>query len=117
MISLKKLIIGDTDRDYKTIKQRANNLPKDFRYAFKQMQKYIFTTGVMGYEKDVTFKNIFNDILDCFEEGISLNKNLKEIIEDSPSSFCNKFIDISRDEQKKIMNNEVLEGVTKIYNG
>lgn len=112
MISLKKLIIGDTDSDYKNIKQRANNLPKDFRYTFKQMQKYIFTIGVIGYEKD-----IFNNILDRFEEGISLNKNLKGIIGDSPSSFCNKFIDINREEHKKIINNEVLEGVMKIYNG
>lgn len=112
MISLKKLIIGDTDVDYKNIKLRVNSLPKDFKYAFKQMQKYIFTIGAMGYEKE-----IFNNILDCFEEGISLNKNLKEIIGDSPSSFCNKFIDVNREEHKKIMNNEVLEGVMKIYNG
>ena len=42
-----KLVIGDLDekREYKQVMKRVDALPKEYRFALKEIQKYIF-----GYE-------------------------------------------------------------------
>lgn len=42
-----KLIIGDLDekRKYKQMMKRVNALPKDYSFAFKKIQKYMYTVG------------------------------------------------------------------------
>ena len=70
--SIKKLIIGDLDdkHKYKQMMKRIDDLPKDYNFVFKQIQKYINTVG--GVSGDITMfnnLNIFEDLLDLFEES------------------------------------------------
>ena len=80
--SIKKLIIGDLDdkRKYKQMMKRVDDLPKDYSFAFKQIQKYIYTVG--GVSGDITMfnnLNIFEDLLDLFEESVADERNIREI--------------------------------------
>lgn len=92
---IKELIIGSLDdkRKYKQMMRRVENLPKDYSFAFKQIQKYIYTVG--GVSGDVTMfnnLNIFEDLLDLFEESVADKRNIIDVIGNNVSKFCDEFI-------------------------
>lgn len=113
--SIKKLIIGDLDdkRKYKQIMKRVDDLPKDYNFAFKQIQKYIYTVG--GVSGDITMfnnLNIFEDLLDLFEESVADERNIIEVIGNDASKFCDEFMNAYVNDSKTIrekLNKEIME--------
>lgn len=48
--SIIKLIIGDMEekRAYKQMMKRVDVLPKDYRFAFRKIQHYMFSVGPLA---------------------------------------------------------------------
>lgn len=116
---IKKLIIGDLDdkSKYKQMMKRVDDLPKDYSFAFKQIQKYIYTVG--GVSGDVTMfnnLNIFEDLLDLFEESATDERNIIDIIGNDVSKFCDEFISAYVNDSKtraEKLNKEIMERFNK----
>lgn len=117
--SIKKLIIGDLDdkHKYKQMMKRIDDLPKDYNFAFKQIQKYINTVG--GVSGDITMfnnLNIFEDLLDLFEESVADERNIRDIIGNDVSKFCDGFINAYVNDSKTLgekLNKEIMERFNK----
>ena len=116
---IKKLIIGDLDdkSKYKQMMKRVDDLPKDYSFAFIQIQKYIYTVG--GVSGDVTMfnnLNIFEDLLDLFEESATDERNIIDIIGNDVSKFCDEFISAYVNDSKtraEKLNKEIMERFNK----
>lgn len=117
--SIIKLIIGDLDdkRKYKQMMKRIEALPKDYNLAFRKIQKYINTVG--GISGDATMLNnlkVFEDLLDLFEESVADERNIKEVIGNDVSKFCNEFMNIYINNSKTLgqkLNKEIMERFNK----
>ena len=117
--SIKKLIIGDLDdkHKYKQMMKRIDDLPKDYNFVFKQIQKYINTVG--GVSGDITMfnnLNIFEDLLDLFEESVADERNIRDIIGNDVSKFCDGFINAYVNDSKTLgekLNKEIMERFNK----
>lgn len=117
--SIKKLIIGDLDdkRKYKQMMKRVDALPKDYTFAFKQIQKYIYTVG--GVNGDITMfnnSNILEDLLDLFEESVAGERNIIDIIGNDVGKFCDEFMKAYVNDSKTLganLNKEIMERFNK----
>ena len=108
-----KLIIGDLDekRKYKQMIKRVNALPKDYSFAFKKIQKYMYTVG--DPNGDMTIFNdleIFTDLIDLFEISSVEKRKISDVIGTDVSRFCNDFISAyTTDTFKEKLNKEIME--------
>lgn len=117
--SIKKLIIGDLDdkRKYKQMMKRVDALPNEYSITFKQIQKYIYTVG--GISGDITIfnnLNIFEDLLDLFEESAADERNIIDVIGSDASKFCDEFINAYVNDSKTLgenLNKEIIERFKK----
>jgi DNA-binding ferritin-like protein (Dps family) len=87
--SIIKLIIGDLEekRVYKQFMKRVNALPKDYRFAFRKIQHYMFSVGPPG--GDMT---IFTDLVDLFEASAAEGKQVLDVIGSDVGKFCDEFM-------------------------
>lgn len=108
-----KLIIGDLDekRKYKQMMKRVNALPKDYSFAFKKIQKYMYTVG--DPNGDMTIFNdleIFTDLIDLFEISSVEKRKISDVIGTDVSRFCNDFISAyTTGTFKEKLNKEIME--------
>lgn len=108
-----KLIIGDLDekRKYKQMIKRVNALPKDYSFAFKKIQKYMYTVG--DPNGDMTIFNdleIFTDLIDLFEISSVEKRKISDVIGTDVSRFCNDFISAyTTGTFKEKLNKEIME--------
>lgn len=117
--SIKKLILGDLDdkRKYKQMMKRVNDLPKDYNFTFKQIQKYIYTVG--GVKCDVKMFNnfnIFEDLLNLFEESAADERNIRDVIGNDVSKFCDEFMSVYINDcetRRAKLNKEILQKFNK----
>lgn len=111
--SIVKTIIGDLDekREYKQMMKRANELPEDYRFAFKKIQKYMFSTG--NFNGDI---NVFIDLIELFEISIADGRNVIDVIGNDADKFCNEFMSVYNDNNKsrrEKLNKEIMEKFNK----
>lgn len=111
--SIIKTIIGDLDekREYKQMMKRANELPEDYRFAFKKIQKYMFSTGI--FNGDI---NVFIDLIELFEISMADGRNIIEVVGNDVDKFCNEFMSVYADNnqlQREKLNKEIMEKFNK----
>ncbi|MEG0578146.1 MAG: DUF1048 domain-containing protein [Bacilli bacterium] len=87
-----KLVIGDIDdkRAYKNMMKRVDNLPKDYQFAFKKIQHYIYTVG--NFNSDIT---IFEELIELFEASAVDGRQVLDVIGSDVSKFSDEFISVS----------------------
>lgn len=114
-----KLIIGDLDekREYKQMMKRVDELPKDYRFAFKKIQKYMYTVGApdgnMTIFTDIT---MFTDLLDLFEVSAASGRKITDVIGSDVSKFSDEFMRahiIDTETLKEKLNKEIMEKFNK----
>lgn len=120
--SITKLIIGDLDekKAYKQMMKRVDDLPKDYKIAFKGIQKYINTVGPpsgdMSIFKDLT---LFLDLITLFETSASEKREVIDVIGSDIDKFTDEFmaayVNISETRQEKL-NREIMEKFNKEVN-
>lgn len=110
-----KLIIGDLGdkREYKQMIKRVDKLPEDYRFSFKKIQKYMYTVG--SSSGDITVFNnmtIFIDLLDLFEESVSNERQITDVIGSDVGKFSDEFISAYVTDSKTLgekLNKEIME--------
>lgn len=93
--SFKKLIIGDMEekRAYKQMMKRVDALPKDYRFAFRKIQHYMFTVGSPGGDMTIfTDLTMFTDLVDLFEASAAEGRQVLDVIGSDVGKFCDEFM-------------------------
>lgn len=84
-------IIGDK-KEWRAMEARAKALPKDYQIVYREIQQYIWkSSGVSGID-------IFNNLLDFFEEGAASGQPVLQITGDDVAAFCDEIL---RDEKRE----------------
>lgn len=114
-----KLVIGDLDkkREYKQMMKRVNALPKDYSFAFKQIQKYMYTTGAPSGDVTVfTDMTMFMDLIDLFEVSAIDKRQVIDVIGSDVGKFCDEFMSAYTIDSKTLgekLNKEIMERFNK----
>lgn len=90
-----KLIIGDLDekREYKQMMKRVDALPEDYNFAFKKIQKYMYTLGAPGGNMTIfTDMTMFTDLVDLFEVCAIDGRKVIDVIGNDVDKFCDEFM-------------------------
>lgn len=117
--SIIQFIIGDLHdkRVYKQMMKRVNALPKDYKFAFRKIQHYIYTVGSINADKtifdDIT---IFTDLIDLFEASAAEGRQVIDVIGSEVDKFSDEFMStyITNTETKREkLNKEIAEKFNK----
>jgi len=73
-------------REWRAVKARYKALPEDYRFAYEEIQKYIWTTS--GVETMAPLKNL----LDLFEEGAANGRTVLEITGNDVAAFADELV-------------------------
>ncbi len=87
-MSIKQIL--DEKREWKMLQKQVKSLPSDYRFVFKEMQKYIFKVASLPTEETMSF---FSGIIELFEAGIEANKSVLEVTGDDVAAFCDSLIE------------------------
>ncbi|MDQ8739326.1 DUF1048 domain-containing protein [Paenibacillus sp. LHD-38] len=116
-----KLIIGDMEdkRAYKQMMKRVDALPKDYRFAFRKIQHYMFSVGPPGGDMTIfTDLTMFTDLVDLFESSAADGKQVLDVIGSDVGRFCDEFMraSVNTENTEKLrekLNKEVMEKFKK----
>lgn len=110
-----KLVIGDMNdkRAYKQMMKSVNLLPKDYRFAFKKIQKYIYTVGAPGGDMTIfTDMSIFTDLIDLFECSAADGRPVVDVIGTDVGKFSDEYMSAystNTETLKEKLNKEIIE--------
>nr|WP_294489945.1 DUF1048 domain-containing protein [uncultured Anaerosporobacter sp.] len=114
-----KLVIGDLDekREYKQMMKRVDALPKEYRFALKEIQKYMYTVGApdgdMTMFSDMT---TFTDLVDLFEASAADGRKVIDVIGSDVDKFCDEFMRAHITDSETLrekLNKEIMEKFNK----
>jgi DNA-binding ferritin-like protein (Dps family) len=117
--SILKLIIGDLEqkRAYKRLMKRVNALPKDYKFAFRKIQHYMFCVGPIDADKTMfTDFTMFSDLVDLFEASAAEGRHVLDVIGNDVGKFCDEFMLASvtdTETLRKKLNKEIMEKFNK----
>jgi DNA-binding ferritin-like protein (Dps family) len=72
---------------------RVKALPQDYQIVYKEIQKYLFKVGPAELNDGI---GLLAGIVDLFEEGASLKKNVLEVTGNDVATFCDDLIKDSK---------------------
>ena len=114
-----KLIIGDLDKkhEYKQMMKRVEELPKDYRFAFKKIQKYMYSIGAQDNNMTIfTDMTMFMDLIDLFEVSVADGREVIDVVGRDVNKFCDEFMSaytINSETLGEKVNREILEKFKK----
>ena len=114
-----KLVIGDLDkkREYKQLMKRVDELPQDYKYAFKKIQKYMYT--VVSPNKDITIftdMTMFTDLVELFETSAADKRQIIDVIGRDIDKFSDDFMNSYTTNSENLrdrLNREIMEKFNK----
>lgn len=92
---------------------RVKALPKDYQIVYKEIQKYLFKVGPVELTEGI---DLLSGIVDFFEEGVSLGKDVLEVTGNDVAAFCDELIKDSKtyaDIYQESVNKEVNKAIKK----
>ncbi len=116
--SIVKLIIGDLEdkRVYKHMMKRVDALPKDYRFAFRKIQHYMFSIGPPDGDMTIfTDLTMFTDLVDLFEASAAEGRRVLDVIGSDAGKFSDEFMCASctKAETARNINKEIVEKFSK----
>ncbi|MEK4058395.1 MULTISPECIES: DUF1048 domain-containing protein [Paenibacillus] len=117
--SIIKLIIGDMEekRAYKQMMKRVDVLPKDYRFAFRKIQHYMFSVGPLGGDMTIfTDLTMFKDLVDLFEASAAEGRQVLDVIGSDVGKFSDEFMRASVTNTETVrekLNKEIMEKFNK----
>lgn len=117
--SIMKLIIGDMadKRAYRQMMKRVAALPKDYQFAFRKIQHYMFRVGPPDGDLSIfTDLTMFSDLIDFFEAGAAEGRPVLDVIGHDVSQFSDDFMRMSATDAKSLrakLNQEIMEKFNK----
>lgn len=117
--SIMKLLIGDMEekRAYKQMMKRVDALPKDYRFAFRKIQRYMYTIGSAdGNTTMFADLSMFTNLVELFETSAAEGRELLDVIGSDVSKFSDEFMRASVNNTESIqekLNKEIMEKFSK----
>ena len=68
---------------------RVKSLPKDYQIVYKEIEKYLFKIGPAELNDGI---DLLSGIVDLFEEGAILGKDVLEVTGSDVAAFCDNLI-------------------------
>lgn len=75
---------------WKNTKRRVKNLPNDYQFVYKQMQKYIFKVALLD---ETEVNAIFTEVMHLFEQGVLSDKHVLEVTGHDVAAFCDALVE------------------------
>lgn len=72
---------------------RVKALPQDYQIVYKEIQKYLFKVGPVELTDGT---DLLSGIIDLFEEGAALGKDVLEVTGRDAAAFCDDLIKDSK---------------------
>lgn len=113
--SLIKLIIGDMEekRAYKLMMKRVDALPKDYRFAFRKIQHYMYSVGSPDDDMTIfTDLTMFTDLVDLFEASAAEGRQVLDVIGSDVGKFSDEVMRASvtnTQTSREKLNKEIME--------
>ena len=95
---------------------RVKALPQDYQIVYKEIQKYLFKVGPVELTEGM---GLLSGIVDLFEEGAALGKNVLEVTGSDVAAFCDDLIKDSKtyaDIYQESVDREVSKAMKKVTN-
>lgn len=107
-----ELIVGNLDekRAYRQFMKRVNALPKDYSYAFKKMQNYLYYADLTGCE------TLFTDLVELLEVSAADGKPVLDVVGTDVAGFCDELVHASAPNTltpRAKLNKEIMEHLRK----
>ncbi len=117
--SILELLIGNIEekKSYHQFRKRVKALPKDYRFAFRKIQHYIYCVGgTDGNNTIFTDLSLFENLVELFEISASEGKKVLDVIGRDIGKFSDEFIRASvtnTDTAREQLNKEIMEKFSK----
>lgn len=70
--------------------RRVKTLPRDYRVVYRQMQKYIFKIGPIGFDAGM---DVLSGIIGWLEEGVAAGKDVLDVTGKNIAGFCDALME------------------------
>lgn len=90
-MSIKDIIDGK--REWKAHVVRVKGLPQDYQIVYNEIQKYLYKIGPVELTDGI---GLLSGIVDLFEEGAALGKEVLEVTGSDVAAFCDELIKDSK---------------------
>lgn len=90
-MSIKGMI--ESKKEWRVHVARVNALPQDYQSVYKEIQKYLFKVGPVELNDGIS---LLSGVVDLFEEGAALGKNVLEVTGSDVAAFCDGLIKDSK---------------------
>ncbi|PAK55778.1 DUF1048 domain-containing protein [Paenibacillus sp. 7541] len=93
---------------------RVKALPRDYQIVYKEIQKYLFKVGPVQLTEGT---DLLSGIVDLFEEGAAMGKDVLEVTGRDVAAFCDDLIKDSKtyaDLYQESVNQEVHKAIQKV---
>lgn len=100
-------------KEWRAHMTRVKALPKDYQIVYKEIQKYLFKVGPVELTDGI---GLLSGIVDFFEEGVALGKDVLNVTGSDVAAFCDDLIKDSKtytDIYQEYANEEVNKAIKK----
>jgi len=111
-MSIQDMIQGK--KEWRAHMARVKALPEDYRFVYKEIQKYFFKVGPVELNDGI---GLLSGIVDLFEEGAALGKGVLEVTGNDVAAFCDDLIKDSKtytDIYQEYVDQEVNKAMNKV---
>lgn len=85
--------IIERKKEWRAHMARVKALPQDYQVVYKEIQKYLYKIGPVELNKGAS---LLYGIIDLFEDGASLDKDVLEVTGRDVAAFCDDLIKDSK---------------------
>lgn len=99
--------IIDGKKEWRAHSARVRDLPHDYQIVYREIEKYLFKVGPVELTEGT---GLLSGIVDLFEEGAVLGKDVLEVTGRDVAAFCDDLIKDSKtyvDAYQESVNDEV----------
>ena len=86
-MNIQKIIQGK--REWRALMRRVKALPQEYRFVYKEIQKYLFKVGPVELNEGT---GLLSGIVGLFEEGAALGKGVLDVTGSDAAAFCDELI-------------------------
>lgn len=111
-MKLQSIIEGK--KEWNAHKSRIKSLPRDYQIVYSEIQKYLYKVGPTELYESIT---LLTGIIDLFEEGANLGKDVLEVTGQDIANFCDELIKDSKtyfDQYQESIDLEISKAMIKV---
>jgi len=101
-------------KEWRAHMARVKALPQDYQIVYGEIQKYLYKVGPVELNDGI---GLLSGIIDLFEEGVVLGKDVLEVTGNDVAAFCDDLIKDSKtyvDIYQESADQEVNKAIKKI---